>query len=231
MDYLMTKGGSPRRCSPPRASARPSSIADESTEEGKEKNRRVEFNITEQDVTEKKVEIDPKSGEKKVLEEKVNTVKTTADPARSGAHPHPRHAGSSTMLSNILKSLACISIIAASVLPGCTCVARDAETYRADTRTLLETRNRAIKDCYDVALDDRPQARRQVVVKFKVEKKTGKILDTAVDGERTKAPEALSKCIVEAVDGLTLDPVDQREGQATFSWTFKANPPKAHDAA
>jgi phospholipid N-methyltransferase len=30
---------------------------------------------------------------------------------------------------------------------------------------------------------------------------------------RTKAPEALSKCIVEAVDGLTLDPVDQREGR------------------
>ena len=51
------------------------SIADESTEEGKEKNRRVEFNITEQDVTRKKVAVDPESGEKTVVEEKTKTVK------------------------------------------------------------------------------------------------------------------------------------------------------------
>jgi hypothetical protein len=136
------------------------------------------------------------------------------------------------MPSNILKSLACIAIIAASsVLPGCSCLARDAETYRADTRTLLETRSGAIKDCYDQALAADANLDGQVTVKFKVEKKTGKILEPAVDAERTKAPEALSSCIVKAVDGLTLDPVDQREGQASFSWTFKANPPKAHDAA
>lgn len=136
------------------------------------------------------------------------------------------------MPSNILKSLACIAIIAASsVLPGCSCLARDAETYRADTRSLLETRTRAVKDCYDVALTTDPKLDGQVVVTFKVEKKTGKILDTAVDKARTKAPDSLSKCIVEAVDGLTLDPVDQREGQATFSWTFKANEPKPAEEA
>lgn len=136
------------------------------------------------------------------------------------------------MLSNFLKSLACISIIAASsVLPGCSCLARDAETYRADTRTLLETRNGDIKNCYDQALAADANLDGQVTVKFKVEKKTGKILDTAVDKARTKAPDSLSKCIVEAVDGLTLDPVDQREGQATFSWTFKANEPKPAEEA
>ena len=136
------------------------------------------------------------------------------------------------MPSNILKSLACIAIIAASsVLPGCSCLARDAETYRADTRSLLETRTRAVKDCYDVALTTDPKLDGQVVVTFKVEKKTGKIIDTAVDKGRTKAPDSLSKCIVEAVDGLTLDPVDQREGQATFSWTFKANEPKPAEEA
>lgn len=45
-------------------------IASNDTEEGREKNRRVEFNIVEQDVTEKKVEIDPTTGEERVIEKK-----------------------------------------------------------------------------------------------------------------------------------------------------------------
>lgn len=122
--------------------------------------------------------------------------------------------------------LSLLFVAASSVVPGCSCTARDQETYRADTRSLVETRNKAIKDCYDVALTTDPKTSGTVVVKFKVEKKTGKILDTAVDSGKTKAPEALSKCIVEAVDGLTLDPVDQRDGLATFTWTFRANDPK-----
>jgi OOP family OmpA-OmpF porin len=36
--------------------------------EGREKNRRVEFNITKQDVTKEKVEIDPGTGKEKVIE-------------------------------------------------------------------------------------------------------------------------------------------------------------------
>jgi len=44
-------------------------IADNATAEGRERNRRVEFNIVEQDVTQRRVEID-KAGAEKVLEEK-----------------------------------------------------------------------------------------------------------------------------------------------------------------
>jgi len=128
--------------------------------------------------------------------------------------------------------LSVLFLAASTVVPGCTCIARDAELYRTDTRSLVETRNKAIKDCYDVALTTDPKTSGTVVVKFKVEKKTGKIMETTVDSA-TKAPEALSKCIVEAVDGLTLDPVYQRYGIATFTWTFRANDakPAPEDAA
>ena len=72
MDYLVTKGGLDKAMFTAKGFGESKQISDESTEEGKEKNRRVEFNITEQDITRKKVAIDPESGEKTVVEEKTS---------------------------------------------------------------------------------------------------------------------------------------------------------------
>jgi outer membrane protein OmpA-like peptidoglycan-associated protein len=61
-------------------------IAPNDTAEGKEKNRRVEFLVVEQDVTQKKVEIDPTTGKEKVVEEKQSTEKVdTGTPAEPKA--------------------------------------------------------------------------------------------------------------------------------------------------
>jgi hypothetical protein len=122
--------------------------------------------------------------------------------------------------------LSLVIVAASALLPSCSCVARDAERYRVDTRSLVETKNASVKKCYDVALATNPELSGDVVVNFQVEKKTGKILGTKIDSARSTAPDSLGQCIVEAIDGLTLDPVDRREGQATLTWTFKANPPK-----
>jgi len=56
-------------------------IASNDTDDGKEKNRRVEFNILEQDPTKKKVEVDPATGKEKVLETTKPAAATPAAPA------------------------------------------------------------------------------------------------------------------------------------------------------
>jgi len=74
MEYLVSKGSvaAERLESEGYGITKPLDTND--TEEGREKNRRVEFTILEQDVTKKKVEVDPTTGEEKVIEETTETV-------------------------------------------------------------------------------------------------------------------------------------------------------------
>jgi outer membrane lipopolysaccharide assembly protein LptE/RlpB len=114
-----------------------------------------------------------------------------------------------------------LSIAAVSVT-GCSFHARDADGYRKATREVLETRSGDIQGCYDTALKTDAKVGGLVVVKFKVEAKTGKLVNTTVVPEQTTAPAALSECVVKAIDGLKIDPPDEREGDATFQWSFEA---------
>jgi TonB family protein len=103
---------------------------------------------------------------------------------------------------------------------GCEFHARSPEDYRKATREVLETRNAQIQGCYDEALKTDKGAEGRVIVRFTVEAKTGTIKDASVQPEST-APEALGQCIVQALDGLALQPPDQRVGDATFAWEFQ----------
>jgi OOP family OmpA-OmpF porin len=72
MKYLTGSAGIEKDMLTSRGYGETQPIASNDTDEGKEKNRRVEFLITEQEVTQKKVEIGPEGEEKVVDEQKVS---------------------------------------------------------------------------------------------------------------------------------------------------------------
>jgi hypothetical protein len=110
--------------------------------------------------------------------------------------------------------------VALGLLSGCQFYARGPEDYRAVTRELVETRSSKIHDCYEEILKKTPDAAGTVVVRFDLEPKTGKLVAVAVQEEST-APKELGACVVNALEGLALEPPDERKGEATFSWEFK----------
>jgi hypothetical protein len=103
---------------------------------------------------------------------------------------------------------------------GCTFYARSPQQYRDDTAKVLETRSAEISSCYDTVLKTTPAASGRVTVTFPVEEKTGKIVDTKADSARTTAAQPLIDCVVNALNGLMLQPPDQRKGEATFDYDF-----------
>jgi hypothetical protein len=103
---------------------------------------------------------------------------------------------------------------------GCSFHARSPEDYRKDTRALLETKGAELKACYDAALTKDPKVSGSVIVHFTVQSETGTVKDAKVDAA-SSAPAELSQCVVNAIQGLTLNPPDARDGDATYSWEFQ----------
>ena len=88
MTYLVEKG-IPKEALQSKGFGSEKPIASNDTEEGKEKNRRVEFNVIEQDITKKKVEIDPATGKEKVLD----TTTETSGKAEEADKPTEKKSG------------------------------------------------------------------------------------------------------------------------------------------
>jgi len=126
---------------------------------------------------------------------------------------------------NMAKSLIKLSLLAlAATTAGCSFHARSPEMYRDDTAALLETRNADIKACYDNELKNNKDATGRVTVHFTVAKETGQITNVAPVPAGTTAPESLTNCVVNAINGLVLTPPDNNDGDATFVYDFTAQP-------
>jgi outer membrane protein OmpA-like peptidoglycan-associated protein len=70
MKYLTGKAGIDKGMLSAKGYGESRPIASNDTDEGKEKNRRVEFTITEQEITQTKVEVDPSTGKEQVVDQK-----------------------------------------------------------------------------------------------------------------------------------------------------------------
>lgn len=120
----------------------------------------------------------------------------------------------------IATRIASVGFAAVTLLSACQFHARGPEKYRMATRELVETRSAQIQVCYEEVLKKTPDAGGTVVIKFNVMPKTGAVESTEILQEST-APADLSQCVVKALEGLVLNPPDERQGEATFSWTFE----------
>lgn len=115
--------------------------------------------------------------------------------------------------------IAIFTYLSLSLLAGC--AVRDAAMYRDDTRKLLETKEPVLRQCYDAELQKDPKAGGKVIVSFTVQKDTGVLLDPKLDDLQSTPNRELRRCVMDALKGLTLDPPDERDGEATFTWDFQ----------
>ncbi|HEX3774149.1 MAG TPA: AgmX/PglI C-terminal domain-containing protein [Polyangiaceae bacterium] len=126
------------------------------------------------------------------------------------------------------KSFALLSLV---FIAGCSFQARSPDEYRDATQAVLETKSPDIKNCYDEALKTKSDLAGTVTVHFTVEAETGKIGNVSADVAKTQAPDALTQCVVKALDGLALNPPDANPGDGTFEYQFVVGPTPPAPAA
>lgn len=117
-----------------------------------------------------------------------------------------------------------VPTFAVSLLAGCGgAMTRTEAQWTEDTYKLLETQNEAIKKCYNDELKKNPRLEGSVVVDFHVDNKTGRFKKVRIDKKKTTAGDPVRKCVTSVVQDLKLSPGDVNDGQASFTWEFKAN--------
>jgi hypothetical protein len=115
--------------------------------------------------------------------------------------------------------------IATALLTSCVaasgCAIRSPAMYRDDTRRLLDSRQSILAACYDAELQTHPTATGKVIVRFTIERDTGKLVQPHIDDLLSTPNRTLRGCVLDALQGLILTPPDERNGEGTFSWEFQ----------
>jgi hypothetical protein len=122
-------------------------------------------------------------------------------------------------------SLKALTVVGtAGLLASCSASfkARSADEYRGDTRSLLSDNSARFEDCYGKAREADPNAAGTVGVTFQVAEESGKI-ESAEPLPDSTAPEALQRCVVDAMKELSLTPADERRAQGKLWFEFKAS--------
>lgn len=119
--------------------------------------------------------------------------------------------------------LTLVSLAAMAV--GCSGAVRSPEMYRDDTAKVFESKAGEMKACYDAVLKGSPNVGGTVTVKFTWSSEDGTLKDTAVDPANSTAPAPVQECVTKSLTGLTIAPVDAKDGLG--SWTFDFHAPAA----
>ena len=101
------------------------------------------------------------------------------------------------------------------------CVVRSPDMYRDDTRRLLDSKRPILAACYDAELQTQPTATGKVIVRFTIERDTGKLVRPQIDDLLSTPNRTLRGCVLDVLRDLTLAPPDERNGDATFSLEFQ----------
>jgi hypothetical protein len=118
-----------------------------------------------------------------------------------------------------------ISILGLLLVTGC--AARGSQMYHDDTAKMFALKDADMKTCYDGVLKTDAAAQGTVGIKFSWEKSTGKLVGVNVDAAKTTAPAPVQQCVTKALEGMVINPADQKEGQGTWTFEFKPNAPKS----
>ena len=125
-----------------------------------------------------------------------------------------------------MKTQLLLLLVASSVV-GCSGAVRSPEDYRDDTGKLFETKAGAMKACYDDVLKATPGASGTVTAQFRWSKDDGALQDIAIDPNASTAPAPVQECVVKSLAGLTMTPIDAKNGVGSWTFEFHAPPPPA----
>lgn len=116
----------------------------------------------------------------------------------------------------LLGSLAAFSV-------GCGGSARTEAEWQDDTSKFMTNQSGAVKNCYENALQNNPDIKGRLVVKFTFQNDTGRIKKVKFDeGSSTIADKGMRRCIEKHLEKLSMEPGDKNDGKATVVFDFSA---------